>query len=670
MSLDTGPSPPVRGGGGEPAATDAGAGSGADVTAPPAEPSVERETPGLRRLALGCVVLTAVPIVVAAVHAVAGDWVAVNDNAFFAIRSRDVLTEHHPWLGTWTSMSLSVGFDVNNPGPLLFDALALPVKVAGDAGLAVGTALINLAAVAGMALVARRQARARGVVAAMLAAAGLAWTMGSELLIDPWQPHSLLLPVLCFLMLVWGLACGDLAMLPWAVGLASFVVQTHVGYALIVPLLGAWGVGVLALRLWRERRNDAEAGGERRRQVVRIVGVSVLVAAVCWAQSLVEQVFGSGRGNLSRLASAATADKTALGFEPAYRFVAEIVAIPPFWGRPSMEKAFLPYTPLPSERSSMLGLALVALALVAGVIVARRRADRPGAMAAATGLVMMVVAAGAATTMPIGVMGVGPHHLRWLWPFAVFLTFAVVLALVTAPGRDRLARAGLGLAAAATLVLAVAALPAYNPQTGPSDDSDVMPAIRTILPQLSEFREEEAVLFDLRSLRFAEPFSVAVMSELQRLGVAWYVSDSVMARQLGDTRSWTGEGASVRLFVVEGDPARETPPGARRIAFADGLAPGEAEELAGLKDDLLPMITSGGLTVNGVALPPELLGPNSEFPTGTASSAELRWMVDLVLADRFEAPARWVEPLRRFAELQWKADRLTVGVFTEPLEAE
>jgi hypothetical protein len=666
VSLDTGPSPPVRGGG-EPAATDAGA----DVTAPPAEPSVEREAPGLRRLALACVVLTALPIVVAAVRAVAGDWVAVGDNAFFAIRSRDVLTEHHPWLGTWTSVSLSVGFDVNNPGPLLFDALALPVKIAGDAGLAVGTALINLAAVAGMALVARRQAGARGVVAAMLAAAGLAWTMGSALLIDPWQPHSLLLPVLCFLMLVWALACGDLAMLPWAVGLASFVVQTHVGYALIVPLLGAWGVGALALRLWRERRDDAEAGGERRRQVVRIVGVSVLVAAVCWAQSLVEQVFVSGRGNLSRLASAATADKTTtIGFEQAYRFVAEIVALPPFWGRPSMEKAFLLYTPLPSERSSTLGLALVALALVAGVVVARRRADRPGAMAAATGLVMMVVAAGAATTMPIGVMGVGPHHVRWLWPFAVFLTFAVVLALVTAPGRDRLARAGLGLAAAATLVLGVAALPAYNPHTGPSYDSDAMPAIRTILPQLSELRDEEAVLFDVRSIRFAEPFSIAVMSELQRLGVAWYVNESIMARQLGDTRSWRGERASVRLFVVEGDPARETPPGARRIAFADGLAPGEAEELAGLKDDLLPMITSGGLTVNGVALPPEVLGPNSEFPTGTASSADLRRMVDFVLADQFEAPARWVEPLRRFAELQRKADRLTVGVFIEPLEAE
>ena len=32
-------------------------------------------------------------------------------------------------LGTWTSASLSVGKDINNPGPLLYDLLAVPVRI-------------------------------------------------------------------------------------------------------------------------------------------------------------------------------------------------------------------------------------------------------------------------------------------------------------------------------------------------------------------------------------------------------------------------------------------------------------------------------------------------------------------------------------------------------------
>jgi hypothetical protein len=175
---------------------------GIPATEPSATPPARPPSPGTRRLAWACVALALLPIVVAAIRAIAGDWVAVGDNAYFAIRARDVLTDHHPLLGTWTSASLTIGLDVNNPGPLLFDALALPVKLGGDAGLAIGVALINVASVVGMAVAARRQAGVRGVVAAMAAATALGWAIGSELLVDPWQPHSLLLPVLCYLVLV------------------------------------------------------------------------------------------------------------------------------------------------------------------------------------------------------------------------------------------------------------------------------------------------------------------------------------------------------------------------------------------------------------------------------------------------------------------------------------
>ena len=75
------------------------------------------------------VVAAILPIAVAAARAVDRRWLAVADNGYFLFRARDVLTEHHPLLGTWTSASFSIGIDVNNPGPPLFDALTLPAKL-------------------------------------------------------------------------------------------------------------------------------------------------------------------------------------------------------------------------------------------------------------------------------------------------------------------------------------------------------------------------------------------------------------------------------------------------------------------------------------------------------------------------------------------------------------
>jgi hypothetical protein len=55
----------------------------------------------------------------------------------------------------------------------------------------------------------------------------------------------------------------------------------------------------------------------------------------------------------------------------------------------------------------------------------------------------------------IGIAGVAPHHFRWLWPVAVFVTFAVALPLVTVPGRGRVARVGLIVTALAAVTLTV-----------------------------------------------------------------------------------------------------------------------------------------------------------------------------------------------------------------------
>jgi hypothetical protein len=94
--------------------------------------AVERPWPVSPGILAGVSVVAAVaPVVVATVRAVAGGWRAISDNVFFGLRAADVFTEHHPLLGVWTSASVAIGKDVNNPGPLQFDLLALPVLIGG-----------------------------------------------------------------------------------------------------------------------------------------------------------------------------------------------------------------------------------------------------------------------------------------------------------------------------------------------------------------------------------------------------------------------------------------------------------------------------------------------------------------------------------------------------------
>jgi len=622
---------------------------------------------GMSLLAALCVVAAMLPVIVATVRVITGDWRAIGDNAYFSIRAADVFTEHHPLLGSWTSASIAIGLDVNNAGPLLFDALAVPVRIGGpDAGLAVGVALVNIASILGIAVVARRQAGATAVVVAMAAATGLGWAMGSELLFEPWQPHSLLYPFLCLLFMVWALASGDLVMLPWAVGLASYIAQTHVGYSLLVPTLGALAVVVAAARLWRSRRVDPESWPARRRRTSRYVVVAAVVALVCWAQPVIEQVFGEGRGNLGRLASSIGNTGARVGFSDAPRYVATLVALPPWWGRPSVSEEFVPGDSLPSLGSSLLGLCVVAVLLAAGLRSAWRRGDQPVVWLVLTAMGVVTVAVVGAATMPIGIFNLASHQMRWLWPVAVFVTFALVMAAVTIRG-GRVARVRVGLVVIATLMLSGLNLPSMNAGVGPAADANAIPTVRELLPQLASLRAERGVLIDVTGERFAEPYTYPVMVELQRLHVPWFVDIPGLVRQVGPQRAYEGQ-ASLRLFVREGDAAREAVDGARRVAFVEALSPAETDELAGIEAELRPFISGGGLLGGRVASAADgSADPTDDELRDADYLFASRTLTGLVGADRLRVPDRWAEVLARYGDLQYQADRLTVAVFVEPL---
>ncbi|MGH9261286.1 MAG: hypothetical protein ACRD08_15575, partial [Acidimicrobiales bacterium] len=196
------------------------------------ERSGERSEPrpaSARRLMAAVLVAVNLPILVATARALARGWQPLGDNGLLLVRARDVGTWHHPFLGTWTSASLVLDEHVNNPGPLYFDAIAPAIKLLGPwVGVAVGVMLVNMVASSLAVVMARRISGAESMVAVAVVTVGLQFAMGSELLFDVWQPNALVLPFFAFLVMVTALAGGDLAMVPWVVGVGSFVVQTHV----------------------------------------------------------------------------------------------------------------------------------------------------------------------------------------------------------------------------------------------------------------------------------------------------------------------------------------------------------------------------------------------------------------------------------------------------------
>jgi hypothetical protein len=641
-------------------------------------------------LFLASVVVALVPIVVATARAIARDWLPIGDNAFFAIRARDVLTTDPPLLGTWTSASLSTGTSFNNPGPLLFDVLALPTRLLPDgAGLALGAALLNGSAVIGIAVLAYRRGGAVLATAAMTVAAALCWAMGSELLFDPWQPHSLLLPFLFFLVLVWSITCGDVVALPLAAAVGSLVVQSHLSYAFLVAGLGAWAVLGLVLELRRRRREDPGAFPGLRRRAVWAVAAASLVFAACWAQPLVEQFTGDGKGNLSRLAEGTGDPAETIGYDLGARVVATVVTLPPWWFRSSFGDAYLPSGSVPSvgfvasgaPDAPSLGIAVASLALLGAVLAwcawdARRRRDRVAGRAIATAGVALLAGLATAGRIPVGAFGIAPHQFRWLWPLAAFAFFAILATLARRLGRGPARSAPLvGAAALATVVIAALNLPTNNQRAGPSADDWSIPAARELGDQLGELEDEGALLFDVRDIRAFDPYTTAVMAELQRRGISFTVDDPGMVRQLGPARRFTGRNAESVLVLKTGNATRDPPAGARRVALREGLTERGQRELSELRAEIGEYVRQHGRL--SVSRRGREEFEHGRFPTmrryvsGEAVDPEAlfasRDLVVMVRAGLVAVGDPWARRFERYADLQLRSDRETVALFLRPL---
>lgn len=571
-------------------------------------------------------------IAVAAVRAATGGWYPIGDNALLTLRARDVLTPSHPWLGTWTSASLSVGTPINNPGPLQFDLLAPFAKVDPAAGVAIGVAVLNALAVVLMAVFARRLGGDRFVAGTMVVAGVVVYAMSTELLVDPWQPHSMLLPFLLLVVLAIALAAGDAVALPWAVGVVSLLVQTHLSYAVLGPGILLAGLVWLLLRI-RPRSTDGMEPRAARSRLRRAVLVAVAVGALCWAQPLWEQVARSG--NLEEVARSASGGEEVIGARSGVRLVGTVVGDPAGWTRGSFADTFrhdqlgervapvgppnVGVRPLAAAAASLVATGLL---LGAAVWIGRRRSQPEGtAVGVVLGAAVVLGLATSASLPASEILGIAAHQLRWLWPVGVASAVLPVVALL--PRRPVVTVAASALAVAA----GIAALVPSNAGAGPSGDVVARPAVLALADALGSLDADTTYYFDGQTVPFAEPFSGPLLLELQRRGIDFEVDPGALSNQVGPERLGPRD-ATTQIRLLVGDADAPAPAGSEVLARIDGLGAGDRARVDQLAGELR----------RGLAGREVRLNARGEAARRAGSAAELEapgWGSDLgLLVDR------------------------------------
>jgi hypothetical protein len=430
-------------------------------------------------------------------------------------------------------------------------------------GTAIATALTNVASIVTIAWLLARIAGRRAVLAGMVGVGLLTWTMGSEMLITPRQHQYLILPYLCLLVAAWAVTSGDrLAIVP-AVAAASLAAQTHLSYPVLVAALTV----VMVVGQVVTSRSRAVLGGRR-----AVIAGSVL-AAVLWAQTLIDQVAGSG--NLGHvLFGSGGAGQAGLG--AGIRLVAGLLVSPVTLFRSGYAR---------DDTDALMAdwwqLAIFALALAAALLVVVR-GIRAGAWRRTSGVLVALVAVLAgvvdAALLPRTVFGLAIMNYRWAWATGAFIAVVCLVEVAIRVERDHRARTVTSWTAFAVCVaLAAANMPRSVQHPDPVRYLDEQRAVAEALDQLAavDLAAVDAarpVIIDESEMYFGHPYTYPVLLALQQQGVPFRFESPLQERRFGEGRVSDGT-ETVRLRLVSGDPAVDLSNSPDLIAFVPGLRP-------------------------------------------------------------------------------------------------
>ena len=490
-------------------------------------------------------------------------WRPSGDWAVLTMRVEDV-GRHTPLVGPYSR------FGWNHPGPLMYWLLALPYHFFGDRPEAILTAAatLNALTVAALSAVAWRRGRLPLVALTMAATAILIHGLGPAMIRDPWNPFITLLPLALTVFLVWSVIEGDYWMWPALAFVASFELQSHIGYLPMLLMLA----GAIAVITWK-RKAFASIFPDTTKQRWWLFGISFVVLVACWLPVIVDQV--ADTGNLGAITSyfLSPGDSPA-GVGTALHVAADQLQFPaaPWLGR--SEVAGLD--------GALLGSGLVALIVpVTAMAAALWLAFRTRTYAAMR--FQLVVIASALGGVLATARVIGPLFdwvVRWWWVLASLWWLSIAWVLVSVAWKLLPTR---GIEKIATGALAVAATVVALSATGPVIDaaSTTPPpspstgiVLNGFLEQTLSALEGSGPLLVVTTGSVRGDYGDALRLQLERAGIK-VVAESNMVSHLGPERSEANRTPVGTLWIVSADEIAQfhADPAMTFIAGWDPLTP-------------------------------------------------------------------------------------------------
>lgn len=172
-------------------------------------------------------------------------YLPVQDQAVIDLRVRDVWTfsANTPLTGPYSR------FGWDHPGPLMYWLLAVISGAAGEPAWAtmIGNALLQGVAIAWLSRLAWKTGGLRRQIPWVAVVTLSYWGTGPWILQQVWNPHIAFPYFALFLLQSWLVASGSRERLIGATFVATFLVQTHIGYAPPVVLVGLFALVRLLL---------------------------------------------------------------------------------------------------------------------------------------------------------------------------------------------------------------------------------------------------------------------------------------------------------------------------------------------------------------------------------------------------------------------------------------
>ncbi len=423
-----------------------------------------------RWLAVAAGLCAAGPVIASTLRALHHGWLPAGDQAIIATRAYDVLTSRTPLVGQHSDAGALTHHAVYSLGPMLYWLLALPARLSGPGTLTLTVGLLNVAAIIGIVVLARRRGGRVLMFVTALAVAIMSRSLATEVLHDVWNPAVGLFPFTLLIFLCWSVACGEYRLLPLTALVASFVVQCQLAF--LAPSLGALAVGVaglvVSLRFPGARRQGKRSAGHA--SVRRWVLAALLIGVACWTPPAIDQIQGNP-GNFTAVARAARANTTTLGAAVGWHAVTLAVGIPPSWltdpPSPWQRKIEVREAPSALATASTL-LALLALIGVAAVGLLGRRPQLWAGALIALALCLGMAAVAAATPTP-RLLSATLGYTMWLGsPVGMFAWLILAWSPIAIMGRRVLPRSlspvlvsatGVGVVALAAAAVAAAQRP-------------------------------------------------------------------------------------------------------------------------------------------------------------------------------------------------------------------